>query len=91
LRGARGVALGFHAWLKRQPSKRWVSDVRLVELIHRVHEESDGTYGSPRIHAELRHRGIRVGRKRVERLMRRHGLSGSAKRRKGRPRCGCPG
>jgi putative transposase len=42
---------GFHAWLRRQPSQRWVSDVRLLELIHAIHEESDGTYGSPRIHA----------------------------------------
>lgn len=75
---------GFHAWLKRTPSKRWLSDVRLLELIHQVHEQSDGTYGSPRIHAELRHRGIRVGRKRVERLMRRHSLSGLVKRRKGK-------
>ena len=69
---------GFHAWLRRTPSKRWLSDVRLLELIHQVHRESDGTYGSPRIHAELRHRGVRVSRKRVERLMRRHGLSGLA-------------
>ena len=52
---------GFHAWLRRTPSKRWVSDVRLAELIRQIHAESDGTYGSPRIHAELRHRGVRVG------------------------------
>jgi putative transposase len=73
---------GFHAYLRRTPSKRWVSDVRLLELIHAIHEESDGTYGSPRIHAELRARGLRVGRKRVERLMRRHGLTGLPKRRR---------
>jgi putative transposase len=82
---------GFHAWLKRHPSKRWVSDVRLLELIQAIHEESDGTYGSPRIHAELCHRGVRVGRKRVERLMRRHGLSGLVKRRKGRTTVRVPG
>jgi putative transposase len=82
---------GFHAWLKRHPSKRWVSEVRLLELIQAIHEESDGTYGSPRIHAELRHRGVRVGRKRVERLMRRHGLSGLVKRRKGRTTVRVPG
>jgi putative transposase len=82
---------GFHAWLKRHPSKRWVSEVRLLELIQAIHEESDGTYGSPRIHAELRHRGVRVGRKRVERLMRRHGLSGLVKRRKGRTTVRLPG
>jgi putative transposase len=75
---------GFHAWLRRTPSERWVSDVRLLELIHAIHRESDGTYGSPRIHAELCHRGVRVGRKRVERLMRRHSLSGLVKRRRGK-------
>jgi putative transposase len=82
---------GFNAWLKRQPSKRWVADVRLLELIHEIHRESQCSYGSPRIHAELRHRGVRVSRKRVERLMRRHSLSGLAKRRKGRTTVGVPG
>jgi putative transposase len=83
---------GFHAWLKRHPSKRWVDDARLAELIHQIHEESDGTYGSPRIHAELRARGVRVGKKRVERLMRRHSLSGLPKRRrKGKTTIRVPG
>jgi transposase InsO family protein/DNA-binding CsgD family transcriptional regulator len=82
---------GFHAWLRRQPSTRWVSDVRLLEPIHQVHDESDGTYGSPGIHAALRQRGVRVGRKRVERLMRRHSLSGLVKRRKGKTTVRVPG
>jgi putative transposase len=83
---------GFHAWLKRTPSKRWVGDVRLLELIHEIHAESDGSYGSPRIHAELRARGVRVGKKRVERLMRRHGLTGLPKRRrKGKTTVRVPG
>jgi putative transposase len=82
---------GFHAWLRRTPSKRWVDDVSLLELIHQIHEESDGTYGSPRVHAELRHRGVRVGRKRVERLMRRHGLSGLVKRRRRKTTIRVPG
>jgi putative transposase len=72
----------FHAWLRRQPSKRWISDVRLLGLIHAIHRESHDTYGTPRIHAELPAHGIRVGRKRVERLMRRQSLSGLAKRRR---------
>jgi hypothetical protein len=72
----------FHAWLRRQPSKRWISDVRLLELIHAIHRQSQDTQGSPRITAELPARGIRVGRKRVERLMRRQSLSGLAKRRR---------
>jgi len=82
---------GFSAWLRRRPSKRWVSDVRLLELIHAIHRESRGSYGSPRIHAELRARGVRVGRKRVERLMRRHSLSGLVKRRKAKTTVRVPG
>ena len=82
---------GFNAWLRRTPSERWVSDVRLAELIHAIHRESGGSYGSPRVHAELRHRGVRVGRKRVERLMRRHGLSGLVKRRRGKTTVRFPG
>src|SRR5215218_7359329 len=82
---------GFNAWLGRRPSQRWLEDVRLAELIDAIHEESDGSYGSPRIHAELRHRGSRVGRKRVERLMRRHSLSGLVKRRKGKTTVRVPG
>ncbi len=82
---------GFHGWLQRWPSKRWVSDVRLLGLIHEIHRESRGSYGAPRVHAELRNRGVRVGRKRVERLMRRHGLSGLVKRRKGRTTIRVPG
>jgi putative transposase len=82
---------GFHAWLKRTPSRRWLDDVRLLELIHEIHRDSQGTYGSPRIHAELRARGVRVGRKRVERLMRRHSLSGLPKRRRARTTVRVPG
>ena len=82
---------GFHAWLKWTPSERWASDVRLAELIQAIHRESGGSYGSPRVHAELRHRGVRVGRKRVERLMRRHSLSGLVKRRKGKTTVRVPG
>ncbi|MCA1699231.1 MAG: IS3 family transposase, partial [Actinobacteria bacterium] len=82
---------GFHAWLRRRPSRRWVSDVRLLELIQAIHSESRGSYGSPRIHAELRNRGVRVGRKRVERLMRRHSLSGLVKRRRGKTTIRVPG
>jgi len=82
---------GFHAWLRRHPSKRWVDDARLAELIHQIHSESQRSYGSPRVHAELRHRGVRVSRKRVERLMRRHGLSGLLRRRRGKTTIRVPG
>lgn len=82
---------GFHAWLRRHPSRRWVADVRLLELIHAIHAESRASYGSPRVHAELRHRGVGVSRKRVERLMRCHGLSGLLKRRRGKTTIRVPG
>ena len=48
----------------------------LLERIETIHEESQGTYGARRIHAELQDQGIRVGRKRVARLMRAAGLRG---------------
>ena len=70
---------GFYDWRKRQtsPSQRWVEDARLTESIRAIHQRSRGTYGSPRIWAELRYgMSIRVGRKRVERLMRLAGISG---------------
>ena len=64
-------------------SARARRDVELTALIHQIHAHSyDGTYGAPRIHIELRETyGIRVGRKRVERLMRRAGLQGVQKSR----------
>jgi putative transposase len=48
----------------------------LLGEIRAIHTDSDGTYGSPRVHAELRRRGWHVNRKRVERLMRTHGIAG---------------
>lgn len=76
-------AAGFHHWRSRQISARARRDVELLALIHQIHERSyDGTYGAPRIHMELREAyGVRVGRKRVARLMRRAGLKGVQKRR----------
>lgn len=75
---------GFHAWLSRPPSDRALSDTWLSERIGQIDEESRGTYGAPRVHAELRRQGVAVSRKRVEQLMRQAGLSGYVKRRKGR-------
>ena len=74
---------GFYDWRKRQtnPSPRSVGYRRLTETIRTIHERSRGTYGSPRVWAELRHGlGIRVGRKRVERLMRLAHLAGISRR-----------
>jgi putative transposase len=73
---------GFHAWQRRAPSQHALNDVWLSERIRAIHGRSRGTYGSPRVHAELRRQGLRVGRKRVERLMRAAGLSGSHRLRK---------
>ena len=77
---------GFYDWRDRPVSARERSDLRLVEVIREIHVRSRQTYGSPRVHAELAlGRGIRVGRTRVERLMRRHRIVGVHRRR----RSGC--
>jgi len=72
---------GYYAWRKRAPSARSVSDAELQEKIRTIHRQSDGTYGSPRIHAELCAQGQRVGLKRVARLMSQAGLEGVSRRR----------
>jgi putative transposase len=72
---------GFRSAVHRQPSRRSVEDQRLTTIIQVVHAESRKTYGSPRIHAELRARGERLGRKRVARLMRSAGLCRTPTRR----------
>lgn len=65
---------GYYAWLRRPESQRKSEDDALSKLIKEIHEESDGEYGSPKIHQELRRRGTRCGRKRVARLMKKDGL-----------------
>jgi putative transposase len=67
---------GYYAWKDRPPSKRSQQDVALTTKIREIHHTSRKTYGSPRIHAELKAMGIRCGRKRVARLMRKAGLEG---------------
>jgi putative transposase len=68
---------GFYAWERRAPCDRELADAWLTEKIRAIHARSRGTYGSRRIHAELRlEHGVRVGKKRVERLMALAGLSG---------------
>jgi putative transposase len=73
---------GFYAWRGRAPSSRARDDGVLTEMIHPIHHQNRGTYGSPRIHAELRATGRRCGRKRVARLMRQAGLAGCHRRRR---------
>ena len=85
-------ASGFHAWQRRPPSQRQLSDAWLTERIGQIHQENRRVYGAPRVHAELRMaHGIRVGRKRVERLMRTAGLSGLIPKRRGRTTIRVPG
>jgi putative transposase len=68
---------GFHNWQRRAPSDRALTDAWLTEQIRQIHEASRGVYGAPRIHAELQlEHGIRVGRKRVARLMKAAGIAG---------------
>jgi putative transposase len=83
---------GFHAWERRKPSARTREDERLTERIAVIHTANRKVYGSPRIHAELRLAdGERVGRKRIERLMRKAGLSGLVARKRGRTTVRVPG
>jgi putative transposase len=76
---------GFYEWRRAQaePCARRCEDLELRATIREIHRQSRGTYGSPRVHAELRlGQGVRVGRKRVERLMRAEGLQGVTRRRR---------
>jgi putative transposase len=83
---------GYHAWTRRAPSDRALSDAWLLERIRQIHQSNRGVYGAPRVHAELRlAHGIRVGRKRVERLMRTAGLTGLVPKRRGRTTIRVPG
>lgn len=76
---------GYYAWKERPPSQHAVADTRLSKLIHQIHAGSRGTYGAPRIHAELAdEHGVRCGRKRVARLMRSARLRGVCRRRRAR-------
>jgi putative transposase len=83
---------GYYAWAANVPSQRALSDAWLTERIRAIHKDHRGVYGSPRIHADLRlAHGIRVGRKRVERLMREAGVSGMVRRKRGRTTIQVPG
>lgn len=72
---------GYYAWLKRSPSKRATEDFRLSSEIKEIFQEHQSRYGSPRIHSELRARGHRVSKKRVERLMGQSQLTAKRRRR----------
>ena len=72
---------GYYAWAKRTPSARAISDAALIERIGAIHAASHGTYGSPRVHAELVEGGLSISRKRVARLMKAASLAGVSRRR----------
>ena len=75
----------YYDWRARRssPSRRELDDAALLEQILKIRAEHEfaATYGSPRVWLELRRQGVRVGRKRVERIMRAHGLQGAHLRR----------
>lgn len=75
---------GFYRWLAGAEARfaRQLADAELAEHIHRIHTDSDGTYGSPRVAAELADAGVRVNHKRVERVMRAFGIVGVHLRKK---------
>jgi putative transposase len=74
---------GDYAWRSRSPSQRSIRHAWLTDLIVQVHQDSRGTYGALRVHAELRlGHGIMVGHNAIALLMRRAGLAGAT----GRPK-----
>ena len=73
---------GYYAWLSRSPSARERADRELRDRIVDIHVRSRGTYGAPRVRAELAAEGVCVGRKRVARLMRQARIQGVHRRRK---------
>ncbi|MBK5233087.1 MAG: IS3 family transposase [Thermoleophilia bacterium] len=83
---------GYYAWEGRSPCQRELTDAWILEKIKEIHQENRGVYGAPRIHAELRMaHGVRVGRKRVERLMKAAGISGLVKKKRGKTTIRVPG
>jgi len=71
---------GYYAWGRRLPSARARADAELLKRIRTVHATSHGTYGAPRVHAELHAEGQPYGKKRIARLMRMAGLVGVSRR-----------
>lgn len=74
-------ASGFYASQDRAPSRKALSNQALLERIRAIHERSGGTYGAPRMCAQLQAQGVQVGHNRVARLMRQAGLRGVSRRR----------
>ena len=81
---------GFYAWRQRERSAREASDEALSARVRAIHQRSRGTYGAPRIRAELAAEGTPVSRKRVARVMREAGLAGVSRRKGPRTTCRAP-
>jgi transposase InsO family protein len=75
---------GYYEWLAAQPARqaRAEADDELAAQIRAIHAEHRGSYGSPRVTDELRRRGRRINRKRIERIMRQRGIVGITRRRR---------
>lgn len=71
---------GYYAWLKRPESNRSRENRQLVEQIRDIHQQSRQTYGSPRVHAELKTMGVACGKNRIARLMRLNSIAVEKKR-----------
>ena len=71
----------YYHHVRAQQSPRQRVDAELTERITALHAVSKGTYGAPRVHADLADAGLRHGRKRIARLMRIAGLAGKSPRR----------
>jgi len=83
---------GYYEWERRAPSDRALTDAWLIEKITEIWRAHRKVYGAPRIHADLRMaHGVRMGRKRVERLMREAAISGLQRRKRGRTTISVPG
>lgn len=72
---------GYYAWRRRPLSRRAKANQVLVQQIKASHQGSYGTYGSPRVHADLVSQGLHCSRNRVARLMRQHGIRAKQRRR----------
>lgn len=78
---------GYFSWQRRQRSEQpkgrssRLTDERVLANIRAIHGDVKAEYGWPRMHQELRQRGIRVGKERVRQLMRQHGIRAKTKRR----------
>ncbi len=78
---------GYYAWRDRKPSRRALANQTLSQHIRRIHKQSYGIYGSPRITKKLQQQGVQVSEKRVARIMQSEGIVGCIHTKKGRAPC----